>query len=168
MKSITKSDVEEKVLGIAQKVLLGHGLRPVDVDCRVGPRSLVRIYIERLRAEAGQNVSVEDCAEASRELGTHIDESFFMGPFDLEVSSPGLDRRLRLDSDFTKVVGDEVKLVLLTAVEGFGSKVRGRLVKVEEDGVIVLVAGKPEHKFAYENIKQANRVWEFNKLGNKE
>ncbi len=161
MKSIAKSSIENDVLGKAEPVLSTQGFRIVDVDCRVGPRSLVRLYIERLKAEAGAQVTLGDCAEASRSLETVFDENFLAGSYDLEVSSPGLDRRLRLQPDFEAVVGDEVKLAFTASIEGFGSKTRGRLLKVEQDGVVVLVPGKPEHKFLFDQIKQANRIYEF-------
>ena len=129
----------------------------MDVDCKVGPHSLLRLFIER---QEGQ-VSLEDCTVVSELLSPLLEEGIINGPFDLEVSSPGLDARLRLPSDFEKAVGGEVKLALVNKVEGFGANVRGDLLAVEEDGVVVKVGGRPVNKFLFENIKQANKVWKF-------
>jgi len=82
----------------------------------------------------------------------------FPGPYDLEVSTPGLDRRLRLQSDFERAVGNEVKLKLVESIAGRGANLTGMLEKVEP-GSVVLKIQKDEVSIPLPKIKQANTVW---------
>lgn len=154
------------MLTLCEAHLGPRGFRAIDVDCHVGPRSIVRIFIERMaqEAEASALPTLDDCAEASRTIGTVLDgaEDLIPGGYDLEVSSPGLDRRLRLRSDFQSVVGEQVKLKLTESLEGKGANVTGRLLKVSDDNVTVEVSGE-ERTVPFDKIKRANRVWVFNK-----
>src|SRR4051794_16535757 len=95
LESISKTPLELRILSLSENVLEPQGFRVVDVDCRVGHRSLLRIFIERA---GSQNPTLDDCASASRLLSAQLDtdEEILPGAYDLEVSSPGLDRRLRL------------------------------------------------------------------------
>ena len=119
MPSIAKSRLEMKVLELCDTHLGPRGFRAVDVDCHVAGKSIVRIFIERLRLQAEAELSsaepetavspkrpqtsIEDCAEVSRLIGPVLDTvEFIPGPYDLEVSSPGVERRLRLVSDFER------------------------------------------------------------------
>ena len=85
------------------------------------------------------------------------------GSYNLEVSSPGLDRRLRLASDFEKEVGQEVSLSLYESVPGVGANVKGQLVKVENGRLSIAqgIKNRKEFEVTFENIKRANRVWTF-------
>lgn len=158
MESIAKTDVESELLGICSAYLEPKGFRIVDLDCRVGGTTLLRVYIDK--SETGQ-VSLDDCVQASKSLGELL-EAFpgIPGKFDLEVSSPGLDRRLRLRSDFERFQGEEVQLKLVERVEGLGAAFKGKLISVAPNEVTVEASGKPV-ALAWKNIKQANRVWKM-------
>lgn len=96
-------------------------------------------------------------------LGPVLDEDpVIPGSYDLEVSSPGLERRLRLDRDFASVVGEEVKLKLVQSIEGVGANVTGRLDGVENESLLLTVSGK-KVVVPISNIKRAHRVWRFEK-----
>ncbi len=74
---------------------------------RAGSRSALRLFIER----ATGRVSIDDCEEASREVSMLLDvENFSNNPYTLEVSSPGLDRVLTTEKDFSRVVGERLRL----------------------------------------------------------
>jgi len=143
------------------------GFRPVDLDCHIGGRSLVRIYIERLQGNApvpeaqSPATSLEDCTQVSRMLGPILEaDPSIPGGFDLEVSAPGLDRRLRLRPAFESAVGSTLKLKLVERLEGRGANVTGRLVRVEPEHIVVQV-GTDEVSVPWQKIKQAVRVWDF-------
>jgi ribosome maturation factor RimP len=157
--SIRKSQEETDILELCERTLSPLGFRAVDVDFRTAGRSLLRLFIERMKTEASAatGVSIEDCAEVSRTLGPVLDEKI-AGAYDLEVSSPGLDRRLRLRSDFEGAVGEEVKLKLAEKLPGRGANLTGQLVRVDKDEVFVTV-GKDEVAVALGLIVQAVRVW---------
>ncbi len=158
MESIAKTDIENELLAFCSQHLEPNGFRIVDLDCRTGGTTLLRVYIER--SETGQ-VSLDDCVKASKSLGALL-ETYpgIPGKFDLEVSSPGLDRRLRLRSDFEKFQGEEVQLKLLERVEGLGASFKGKLLFVDPSEVTVEASGKPV-TLPWKNIKQANRVWKM-------
>jgi len=162
--SIRKTQAESEILELCEKTLSPLGFRPVDLDFRLSGRSLLRLFIERMRAEAVPapeaapgGVSIEDCAEVSRTLGPLLDDRI-QGAYDLEVSSPGLDRRLRLRTDFEGAVGQDVKLKLAEKLPGRGANLTGRLVRVDKDEVFVDV-GKDEVPVPLGLVVQAVRVW---------
>src|SRR5215469_6339355 len=99
---------EAKVRGIADRVAFSSGLEVVDVEFRGGDKSrMLRVFIDK---PAG--VTHEDCANFSREFGTILDvEDAVPGAaYVLEVSSPGLDRKLTRPADFERFTGSRVKL----------------------------------------------------------
>jgi len=164
LESIAKTELEEKLLALCSEVLTPLGYRIVDLDCRVGGRSLLRVFIEPLVASAENarpGVALKDCVEASRTLSPVL-EGFgdLPGAFDLEVSSPGIDRRLRLRSDFDSVTGQEVHLKLGERLEGIGGQLKGTIVATDPQSVLVNWSGKELH-VPWKQIKQANQVWKM-------
>ena len=158
MGSIWKTSQEARILDVCHKCLEPKGFRVVDLDLRVGGRSLVRIFIERM---ASEGATVEDCAEVSRVLGPALDEqSEIPGAYDLEISSPGIERRLRLLRDFENVLGADVKLHLRARLEGRGSNITGRLARVDGDHIVLEVQGQ-ELEIPLNSVKLAHRVWQF-------
>ena len=121
----------DKVRAICERVAASLGLEIVDVEFRGGAGKqgrLLRIYIDKAAgnvatvpasavmesvAEGGIGVTLEDCANVSREVSTILDvEDVVPGAeYLLEVSSPGLDRKLSKASDFERFVGSRVKLM---------------------------------------------------------
>jgi ribosome maturation factor RimP len=106
----------EKVREIAQRVADSSGLELVDVDLRGGGKArTLRIFIDK-----PDGVTHEDCSNFSREVGTifDVEEAVPGGTYTLEVSSPGLDRKLLKASDYERFVGSLVKLTTRDPVEG--------------------------------------------------
>ena len=121
----------DKVRAICERVAASLGLEIVDVEFRGGAGKqgrLLRIYIDKAAgnvatvpasavmesvAEGGIGVTLEDCANVSREVSTILDvEDVIPGAeYLLEVSSPGLDRKLSKASDFERFIGSRVKLM---------------------------------------------------------
>jgi len=98
----------EHVKQVVQRVAESSGLELVEVDMRGGGKArMLRIVIDK-----AAGVTHEDCASVSREVGTILDvEDAVPGSYTLEVSSPGLDRRLEKAADFTRFTGSLVKLM---------------------------------------------------------
>lgn len=165
MVSISKNDQEFKILDLCEKCLNPLGFRAVDVDCHVAGTSIVRIFIERVSppAEPTGVASIQDCAQVSRLISPLIEaENVIPGGYELEVSSPGLDRRLRLTEDFEKVVGEEVKLKLVEKLAQLGANVTGKLLAAQGESITVLTQGI-EVPVPLNKIRRANRVWHFEK-----
>src|SRR5215813_12562749 len=106
----------EKVREIAERVAASSGLEIVEIDLRGGGKArMLRIVIDK---PAG--VTHEDCANLSREVGTILDvEDVVPGAsYTLEVSSPGLDRKLLRPADYERFTGSRVKLTTRQPLNG--------------------------------------------------
>lgn len=114
---------------VVQPVLLDHGLTLVDLEFRPRrPRGVVRLFVDK-----PGGVGIDDCQRVSRELGDVLDASGLIEEaYDLEVSSPGLDRQLRTDREFRWATGKRVRCWLAG-----GQEVRGRLLGID-GGLLVL------------------------------
>ncbi|MFZ1050926.1 MAG: ribosome maturation factor RimP [Candidatus Sulfotelmatobacter sp.] len=105
----------DRVREIAERVAASSGLEVVEVEFRgSGKARMLRVFLDRPGAAGGDplaGVTHGDCANFSREFGTILDvEDAMPGSYTLEVSSPGLDRRLTKASDFERFVGSRMKL----------------------------------------------------------
>jgi ribosome maturation factor RimP len=105
----------ETVTAIAARVVARLGLELDRVQVALGKKqSVVRVFVDK---EGG--VTIDDCQRVSEELGTVLDvEDPIEGHYDLEVSSPGLDRPLLEESDYRKFAGRLVRLHTYGPVEG--------------------------------------------------
>ena len=106
----------ERARAIAERVAASSGLEVVEVELRGGGKSrMLRVFLDK---PAG--VTHEDCAQFSREFGTILDvEDVIPGSgYVLEVSSPGLDRKLVKAADYERFVGRKVELMTREPVNG--------------------------------------------------
>jgi len=104
------------VRAIAERVAATSGLEVVEIELRGGGKSrMLRIFLDK---PAG--VTHEDCALFSREFGTILDVEDVVpgGSYVLEVSSPGLDRKLNRAADYERFAGSKVKLMTRQPVNG--------------------------------------------------
>jgi ribosome maturation factor RimP len=128
----------------------------VDLEYRrEGPRWMLRLFIDK---EGG--VTVEDCARISRELGDLLDvKDIIPQTYVLEVSSPGLNRRVRKKEDFSRFAGQKVQLWLAAPRDG-RRKIVGELIGVEGEEVVV-AAIEGRFSVALKDIDKANLIYEF-------
>ncbi|HMH02418.1 MAG TPA: ribosome maturation factor RimP, partial [Terriglobales bacterium] len=106
----------DRVREIAERVAASTGLEIVEVELRGGGKArMLRIFIDK-----PGGVTHEDCANLSREVGTILDvEDVIPGvSYLLEVSSPGLDRKLIRPADYERFTGSRVKLTTRQPVNG--------------------------------------------------
>ena len=104
-----------RVEAVVSPVLASHGLSLVDVEWhREGRRWVLRLFLDK-----PGGVTVGDCQAVSREAGDVLDVSGLIEPaYDLEVSSPGLDRELKKDREFAWATGKEVRCWVREPVDG--------------------------------------------------
>ncbi len=148
---------EEQVYEIARRVAVSEGMEVVDVECRGGGRGrLVRIYIDK---PAG--ITHADCELISRQVSAILDvEDCIPGRYTLEVSSPGLDRKLLKPADYQRFVGRKARIQLRHAVEG-RQQFTGRLQEYL-DGQISLELGPGSViRFRFEDVERARLVVEI-------
>jgi ribosome maturation factor RimP len=131
-------DVIERVHRLVGPVLLSGGLELVEVEYRREARGWVlRLYVDK---EGG--ITLDDCAQISREIGRNLDvEDFITTPYILEVSSPGLTRSLKTEKDFMRYRDCLVKIRTNQPVEN-RRQFTGRLRGVAEEGIQIEVDGK--------------------------
>lgn len=159
----------DRVRQIAMRVTASDGLELVDVELRgAGKGRMLRITIDK-----PGGVTHEDCAAVSREVGTILDvEDAVPGSsYILEVSSPGLDRRLVRPADYERFVGDRIKLITHEPIEG-NRYFEGRLESFHEGRLTLdLTAARKKHmkgsnaprklEIDLANVEKANLVPEI-------
>ena len=136
-----KEDILEKVRRIAAPLAAQEGMELVDVELGgFGGRQALRLFIDR-----PGGVSLDDCTSVSRALSAALDvEDPIQGAYDLEVSSPGLDRPLRTPEHFARFAGQRVRVRTYGPVPECGNLKTfvGTLQGFEEGKVMVDVDGK--------------------------
>lgn len=167
----------DRVREIAERVATSSGLEVVEIEFLGGGKArMLRVFLDKPAAGTDPlaGVTHADCANFSREFGTILDvEDVMPGSYTLEVSSPGLDRKLIKAADFSRFTGSRLKLTTRQPVDN-NRHFEGRLESFK-DGRLTLdlsvasnksrkkmgaVAGeKIEIEFA--NVEKANLVPEI-------
>lgn len=120
-----------------------------------GQHSTLRVYID---SEDG--INVDDCAKASHQISGVLDvEDPISGQYNLEVSSPGMDRPLFTLEQFAEYAGNQVQLRLRVPFEG-RRKFKGLLNGVEGEDVLVIV-DQDEYLLPIDYIDKANVIPQF-------
>jgi len=150
----------ENIAALIEPVLEREGIELVDMECsRMGSRWLIRIYLDR---EGG--ITLQDCADMSRLIGDILDVNDIPpGPYNLEISSPGLDRPLTRDADFVRFKGSKVKIRLKEKVEG-SRNFKGILTDYITEGdsrIVVLESDGKVYRLPKDEILKANLEFEI-------
>lgn len=128
----TKTDIDARMLALAEPVAKDLGLRIVRVRVMGGKRSTVQIMAERI---SDGLMGVDNCAELSRELSSLLEvEDPIQDAYVLEVSSPGLERPLTAIEDFEVYAGNLARLELDRFIEG-RKRFRGVIAGYEGDNI---------------------------------
>jgi ribosome maturation factor RimP len=168
----------DRVREIAERVAASGGLEVVEVEFRgSGKARMLRVFLDKPGAASGDplaGVTHGDCANFSREFGTILDvEDAMPGSYTLEVSSPGLDRKLTKPREFERFVGSRVKLTTRQPVNN-NRYFEGRLESFR-DGCLTLDLSVASHKsrkkmgaaagekieIEFANVEKANLVPEI-------
>jgi ribosome maturation factor RimP len=154
----------ERIRAIADRVARSHGLEIWDIVSRRETTGLVvRVFIDRPgpAATAEESVSIEDCEQVSRELGTILDvEDPLPIAYTLEVSSPGLDRPLRGEADYRRFAGRLAKIVVSQAVDN-QTAFEGRLRGIEDRAVLLEGPRGRMHRLPLQLITRGRLEVEF-------
>lgn len=130
---------------------LGYEL--ADLEVRLGGKNgLVRLFID-----SPEGIGLDDCEKVSRAVSALLDvEDPVPGNYDLEVSSPGLDRKLRKVEHFQRFIGQIVKVKLRFPLEG-RRRFRGKLLSADDENIVVEVDGE-SYSLALATIDTARLV----------
>ncbi len=135
-----------------KKVVEDHGAELYDEEVvSEDGRTLYRVYVTK---EGG--VDLDLCADISRDLSPMLDVyPPVSGQYNLEVSSPGVERTLKTPEHFEKSVGEKVNLKLSS-----GDRVKG-ILKGFEEGEIVLETEHGEERFPLSEVRKARTYYEW-------
>jgi len=169
----------ERVREIAERVASSSGLEIVEIEFLGGGKArMLRVFLDKALAGTDPlaGVTHEDCANFSREFGTILDvEDVMPGSYTLEVSSPGLDRKLIKAADFARFTGSRLKLSTRQPVGVNNNRhFEGRLESFK-DGRLTLDLSVASHKsrkkmgavagekieIEFANVEKANLVPEI-------
>lgn len=139
----------DRVREVADRVAASSGLEVVDIEFRgSGNARMLRVFLDKPGAASGDplaGVTHGDCVTFSREFGTILDvEDAISGSYTLEVSSPGLDRKLTKAAEFARFVGSRMKLMTRNPVNN-NRFFEGRLESFE-NGLLILDLSVASHK----------------------
>ncbi len=144
-----------------EPVVNGMGFDLVEIEHFPNPKhGVLRLFIDKPADSESEGVVIEDCSAVSRQISALIDvEDPIRGKFNLEVSSPGLDRPLRRLQDFQRFTGSLVKLKTVMPLEG-QRNFKGRLLEANED-VVVIETDAEEISLPMSAIEKARVVPEY-------
>ena len=157
-----KGDICEQVIGFAQPILDSMKLELVDIEfTRMGRDAVLRLFIDK---DGG--VTLDDCADLSRELSAVLDvEEVITDHYTLEVSSPGLDRPLKKLQDYERYAG---RLIKIRTYEPFpddaGNKRKtflGTLEGLADGSVRITLTEGQTASIPLERVAKANLEFEF-------
>lgn len=138
---------------LLEPVLGRLGYELADLEVRSGGKGgLVRVFIDK-----PDGIDLDDCEKVSLAVSALLDvEDPVPGKYTLEVSSPGLDRKLTKVAHFQRFVGEEVKVQMRLPIEG-RRRFRGKLMSLDDENIVVEVDGEP-HSLALATIDTARLV----------
>ena len=153
-----KAVITGQVTDLIESILLELGFVLVDVDyLSEHGKWVLRIYMDK-----ADGVTIDDCAKISGELGDLIDiKDIVRHEYVLEVSSPGLNRPLKKEADFYRVVGKKIKVKMKMPVNGrrnfsgYLKDVCDHIIFIEDEGGLVTLS--------WPEIDKASLVYEFEK-----
>ncbi len=154
---MVKKKIEEIVAEFADPVVSSHSFELVDVEfIKEGTNWYLRIYIDK-----PGGIMIDDCKLVSEEISDildkkdPIDQSYF-----LEVSSPGLDRPLKKDSDFERFKGELVEVKVFKPIDG--RKIfEGELLGLIDNIITIKIDGKSNMEFERDSVAMVRRVIKF-------
>jgi ribosome maturation factor RimP len=159
---------------VLEPVVRAHGAELVDVEFRLERGGwILRVFVEKAgAAEQGLStreaaVNLELCANVSRDLSPALDVvDLIPHAYQLEVSSPGIERPLRTERDFARFAGHKIRLKRRPEDAG---QVAERIVVGVLDGIegghVRVTDGKRTHEIPFSNVEAARLVFEFGSSG---
>ena len=143
----------EELIGLLEPAIESQGYELVDLELRLGGRDgVIRVFIDK-----PEGVGLEDCEVVSRQISALLDvEDPIPGHYVLEVSSPGLDRRLTKIEHFRRFAGEDVRIKLRFPLEG-RRNFQGAIRAVDDENIEVEVDGQ-SHRLPIATIASARLV----------
>ncbi|MEZ0322955.1 MAG: ribosome maturation factor RimP [Hydrogenothermaceae bacterium] len=133
--------VTDRVKELLEPILQEKELKLVDVELTSGKRPVLRIYIYN-----PEGTSIDDCEWVSKRIGSLLDvEDLIPTSYTLEVSSPGLDRKIKNPHEYEIFKGRDIKIKTSEMIDernvfkGVLKGIEDNKVCIDEDGKIILI-----------------------------
>lgn len=150
-------EIQEQIFLIIEPIVEEMGLELVDVEyVQDGGHLFIRLYIDK-----NNGVDLDDCEKVSRAVEEKID-SIVEDKFFLEVSSPGLERPLKKEKDFSRFEGE--KALIRTRHKIMDKRKFEGTIKKYENGIINLEIENKILEIEFSNVKKANLIFEFEEI----
>jgi ribosome maturation factor RimP len=159
---------ETEVGDLVRPVVEAAGLELWEVSFgRESGRRILRVTVDRAGGDERGGVDLDTIAATSQRLSRRLDlEGFEQDrPYELEVSSPGLERALREPRHFERSVGQQVRVKTVEPVDGRRVH-EGALVSADAEAIVIASDGG-ELRVPYDGIASARTVFEWKKAGSR-
>jgi len=159
MAAVENKELVARITELGERSAMGTDIEVAEIQVRgAGNARLLRVYIDK-----PGGVTHADCQLISERLGKLLDEDdpFPDGSYTLEVSSPGIDRRLSKPRDFERVVGRKIRLAVQPQGETRRSLLEGRLAQVSGGTLEVEIAPGNLVRVPLESVQKANLKFEW-------
>ncbi len=145
--------LDAKLQAIIEPAVNAMGLQFVGLELITSTRIIARIYIDTLD---GSGVSIDQCTNVSREVSALLDVSGGLNSaYMLEVSSPGIERRLFKLADYERYIGSNIKIKLCEPVDGKRNFL-GELTVVSDQLLHIKEATGDAYVIDYNNVLKGN------------
>lgn len=150
--------VVKRVWEVTEPLITHEGLEIVDIDYQLEGRGMMlRFYLDRTTG----GVTLDDLAPLSRRIGDVLDvHDVVPGRYVLEVSSPGINRRLRQPDHFRRYIGQRIRVRVVAPLAGRKSFV-GDLQSVADEGIVVALGNDEAQFIPFDDIARANYEHRF-------
>ncbi|PTL77890.1 ribosome maturation factor RimP [Vitiosangium sp. GDMCC 1.1324] len=155
-----KQTVEARAQELLEPIVAGEGLELLEVEfVREREGWVLRLFIDK----PGGRVGLDECTQASRAVDTVLDvEDIIPHEYNLEVSSPGVNRPLKKPAHYERVKGQKVKVKTFGPIgEPPRKNFSGTLTEVAADAISVDVEGAGSFRIPFKDIAKANLEFEF-------
>ena len=153
---MAKEDISGRVGKMIGPWLDEHGLELYRVEYKKeGPGWVLRVFLDKPEGSDPEYVSIDECEAATRYLDELLDEQDFIDrSYNLEVSSPGLDRELIKDSDYVRFAGRAVEIKTYEKING--SREHEGVLVGKADGAVTVECGGEELSIPADKISKIN------------
>ncbi len=158
MPALGHDELAQRISEIGEGVAAGTGIEIVEVELRgSGSARLLRIYIDK-----PGGVTHGDCELISARMGQLLDEQDLIpdNRYTLEVSSPGVERKLSKPRDFERVIGQKVRILLREPVEG-QARLEGTLSGCANQTLEIETPSGEHVQVPLELVRKANLKFEW-------
>ncbi len=158
MPAVEQTEIINRITELGDEAARGTSIEIVEIQLRgAGKSRLLRVYIDK-----PGGVTHGDCEVISERLGNLLDQEDAIpgDSYTLEVSSPGVDRKLTRPRDFERVIGQKIRVAVRTAIEG-NKRFEGKLTALAEGALELEVA--PDHlvRVPLDQVEKANLKFEW-------